>query len=95
MLGLNTQLMRYTPKADADTNWSMLPYFNINDIDTDGSVVYCASFAGVAYYDPGTELYKIIYTLPRQQYRYVFVIEDNIFAVSDNNVLSLPSRYRD
>jgi hypothetical protein len=95
VLGLNNQLLRYTPKADADTNWTMLPYFNINDIDTDGSVVYCASFAGAAYYDPETDLYKIIYALPRQEYRYVFVIEDNIVAVSQNNILSLPGRYRD
>lgn len=99
LLGVNNQLIKYrtgeSDAAGADTNWILLPYFNIYDIDTDGDVLYCASYAGMYYYEPHTEFYKVIYNLPRVQYDYVFVIDDTLVTVSNDVIYSLPIEYRD
>jgi ligand-binding sensor domain-containing protein len=98
-LGTNNQIM-HSPRAQndsasADTSWLLLPYFNIYDIDTDGADLYCATYAGLYYYEPSSELYKVIYNLPRIPYEHVFVISGNIIAVSRNSVYALPLEYRD
>jgi hypothetical protein len=99
LLGLNNQVIRYRKvhdnASDIDTSWILLPYFNIYDIDTDNEVLYCASYAGIYYYDPKTDLYKVIYNLPRIKYDYIFVVGDNIVSVSGGNIYSLPIKYRD
>lgn len=99
LLGVNNQIIKYKNIQDdslkSDTTWILLPYFNIYDIDTDGEVLYCASYAGINYYEPGTEFYKVIYNLPRIKYDYVFAVDNNILAVSDKNIYSLPIEYRD
>lgn len=99
LLGVNNQLIKYhTLQGDvssADTNWILLPYFNIYDIDTDGEVLYCASYAGIYYYEPDTELYKVIYNLPRVKYDYIFVVDENIVTVSNKVIYRLPIEYRD
>ncbi len=100
LLGVNNQIIRYRNNGmddtgDINTNWILLPYFNIYNIDTDNEVLYCASYAGIYYYEPETELYKVIYNLPRIKYNYVFIVDDNIVAVSSNNIYSLPIKYRD
>jgi hypothetical protein len=98
LLSTNNQLLYYTI-ADSvqvtDTQWILLPYFNIYDIAADKEVVYCASYAGAYYYEPKTGLYKIIYNLPRLHYQNIFVVEDRIIAVADNALFSLPTKYRD
>jgi len=99
LLGVNNQIIRYS-KGDqdllgSDTNWILLPYFNIYDIDTDHEVLYCASYAGIYYYEPETELYKVVYNLPRVKYKYVFLADTNIIAVTDKNIYSLPTAFRD
>jgi hypothetical protein len=97
-LGTNNQLIRYSLTADSTqgtADWSLLPYFNVHDIDTDDSVVYCATYAGAYYYEPATGSYRIIYNLPRVQYEYVHVIEDRLMAISGNLIYSLPLEYRD
>lgn len=99
LLGFNNQLIKYrntqNSSPDVDTNWVLLPYFNIYDIDTDNEVLYCASYAGIYYYEPDTELYKVIYNLPRIKYDYVFVADNNIIAVASKNIYLLPIEYRD
>lgn len=97
LLGVNNQVMKYntSDSAYADSNWTLLPYFNIYQIDTDNRFLYCASYAGIYYYEPETELYRVVYNLPRIKYDYVFIIEDNIVAVSRNTIYSLPLKYRD
>ena len=99
LLGVNNQIIKYKniqhDSLKSDTTWILLPYFNIYDIDTDGEVLYCASYAGINYYEPGTEFYKVIYNLPRIKYDYVFAVDNNILAVSDKNIYSLPIEYRD
>ncbi|OGC41984.1 hypothetical protein A2Y85_06905 [candidate division WOR-3 bacterium RBG_13_43_14] len=98
LLGLNNQLIRYKPPediSDADTNWVMLPYFNIYDIDADSDVVYCASYAGIYYFEPESELFKVIYNLPRIKYDHVFVVNQNILAVSSKGIFQLPNQKRD
>ncbi len=97
-LGTNNQLIQYSPAADSiegTTDWSLLPYFNVYDIDTDDSVVYCATHAGAYYYDPTTGSYRIINNLPRVQYQYLHVIDDRLMAISGNLIYSLPLEYRD
>lgn len=98
LLGVNNQLLRYKPyTADTiiDTNWIMLPYFNIYDIDADSEVVYCASYAGMYYFEPQSELFKVIYNLPRIKYDHVFVINQDILVVSSKGIFKLPGKYRD
>lgn len=98
LLSTNNQLLCYTIADSghaADTQWILLPYFNIYDIATDQEVVYCASYAGAHYYEPETDLYKAIYGLPRIRYQNIFVVEDHILAVADNALYSLPTKYRD
>jgi hypothetical protein len=99
LLGVNNQVIKYQnihkDSADIDTSWFLLPYFNIYDIDTDDKVLYCASYAGINYYDPDNELYNVIYNLPRIKYDYVFVVDNSILAVSNKNIYSLPLKYRD
>lgn len=95
LLSTNNQLIRYNPAIPGDTNWVLLPYFNIYDIAADENVVYCASYAGIYYYDPAAEQYRVIYNLPRRRYEHVFVANDSLFAVSTNNIYALPLQYRD
>ncbi len=99
LLGINNQLMRYQLVQDSvvddTTNWFLLPYFNIYDIETDNEVLYCASFAGVYVYEPETELYQMVSSLPSLSYDHVFVIDSNIVAVSKGNLFTLPVKYRD
>ncbi len=98
-LGTNNQLIRHhSPPADTapgDTGWILLPYFNVYDIDTDGEVVYCATFSGIYYYEPASASYRVVYNLPRVAYEHVFVIDDRILALSKNLIYSLPLEYRD
>jgi len=100
LLGVNNQIIKYKrPQGgdlgNVDTNWILLPYFNIYDIATDSEVLYCASYAGVYYYEPETELYRVINNLPRIKFDYVFLAENNIIAVSHSTIYSLPLKYRD
>jgi hypothetical protein len=99
LLGVNNQLIKYQHKqenlSDTTVAWILLPYFNIYDIDADKEVLYCASYAGVYYYEPETEFYKVIYNLPRIKYDYVFVVDEDILAVSGENLFSLPIKFRD
>ncbi len=100
LLGVNNQVMKYKniqagDSGYVDSNWTLLPYFNIYQFDTDSHLLYCASYAGIYYYEPETEHYRVIYNLPRIKYDYVFIIEDNIVAVSRNTIYSLPLKYRD
>ena len=98
-LGTNNQIMRapHAPNDSltADSNWVLLPYFNIYDIDADNEVLYCATYAGIYYYEPETSLYKVIYNLPRIYYDYVFVIDKALIAVAKEAIYSLPLEYRD
>ncbi len=98
-LGTNNQIMRHpgalSDSTAPDTNWTLLPYFNIYDIDTDNEVLYCATYAGIHYYEPGTNLYKPIYNLPRKHYDYVFVTDNTLTAISENAIYTLPLEYRD
>ena len=91
--------MRYQLAQDSTvhdtTNWFLLPYFNIYDIETDNEVLYCASFAGVYVYEPETEFYQMVHSLPSLSYDHVFVIDNNIVAVSKGNLFTLPVKYRD
>lgn len=100
LLGVNNQIIKYKRTqgedlGNIDTNWILLPYFNIYDIDTGNEVLYCASYAGIYYYDPDTELYKVINNLPSIKYDYVFLTDDNIVAVSRGTIYSLSLKYRD
>jgi hypothetical protein len=98
LLGVNNQLLRYKPfdpDAEIDTNWIMLPYFNIYDIDTDSEVIYCASYAGLYYFEPSSGLFKVIYNLPRIKYDHVFIVNNDIIAVSNKGIFKLPIQYRD
>ena len=98
LLSMNNQLLYYAisdSSALADTQWMLLPYFNIYDIAVDDEVVYCASYAGVHYYEPGTGSYKVIYNLPRIHYYYIAVAHDRILAVADHALYSLPTKHRD
>ena len=98
-LGTNNQIMRVLDEpVDSlapDSGWVLLPYFNIYDIDTDGDVLYCATYSGIYYYVPEASLYRIIYNLPRMQYDYVSVINDQLVAVGKNSIYSLPLEHRD
>jgi hypothetical protein len=98
LLSTNNQLLYYTISDSgdiADTQWTLLPYFNIYDIAVDDEVVYCASYAGVYYYEPKTDLYKVIYNLPRIRYYYISVAHDRILTVADHALYSLPTKFRD
>jgi len=99
LLSTDNQLIKYRDGASDslsnDTNWVLLPYFNVYDIDTDHEVLYCASYAGVAYYDPKDQLYKVMYNLPRIKFNYVFVADSDLIAVSDQGIYRLPVKYRD
>lgn len=98
-LGTNNQIIQYRPAGsdtlDADTSWTLLPYFNIYDVDAGDEVVYCATYSGIYYYDPSTMQYKVIYNLPRIKYDYVFVVEDNILAITEGTIYALPVEHRD
>lgn len=98
-LSMDNQLLRYLPRNDgkpaSDSDWVLLPFFNIYDIETDNSVLYCASYNGLNYFEPGTGLYKPIYDLPRQKYNSVLVADQFIFALSDNLIYRLPISGRD
>lgn len=98
LLSMNNQLLSYTINDTATIDslqWVLLPYFNIYDIAVDQHVVYCATYAGIHYYEPLTGLYKVIYNLPREHFNYVYVVDDRILAVADNALYSLPIKYRD
>jgi hypothetical protein len=100
LLSTNNQIIQYNntalnDNAEADTAWVLLPYFNVYDIAADNEVVYCASYAGVYYYEPETEAYKVVYNLPQIKYNNVYVMNGNIIAVSLDNIYSLPINYRD
>lgn len=92
-LGVNNQLIRCRP--DADSQWTMLPYFNVYDIETDGAVVYCAGYNGLNYYDPGRGFYKPIYRLPRLAYRHVFLADGHLLVVADGGLYRLAVGDRD
>jgi hypothetical protein len=96
LLSLESQLVRYHPYSDTaqntDTSYVLLPYFNINDIAARGDVLYCASFAGMNYYQPKTETYGVMHALPRIEYLHAFIAGDDIIAVSRDNIFSLPVR---
>jgi hypothetical protein len=98
-LGTNNQIMRspgtHTDSLTPDSSWILLPYFNIYDIDADDEVLYCATYAGIYYYEPDASLFRVIYNLPRIPYEYVFIIDGTLIAVSRNAVYSLPLEYRD
>ncbi len=98
-LGLNNQIIQYRSAGfdtlTPDTSWTLLPYFNIYDIDVDDEVVYCATHSGIYYYDPATTQYKVIYNLPRLKYDHVFVVNDDIFAVAEGTIYTLPVEHRD
>lgn len=103
LLSVNNQLIRYRepgsdslPGAgDSVTNLTLLPYFNVYDIDADSEVLYCASYAGVAYYDPADQLYKTIYNLPRIPFMSVYICDNVIMAISSQGIYRLPTRLRD
>jgi hypothetical protein len=98
LLSTNNQLLYYSipvSNDNSDTSWVLLPYFNIYDIAAGDNMVYCASYAGVHYYEPETGLYKVIYNLPRIHYYYISVAQDRILAVAGNALYSLPLKYRD
>ncbi|MEO0141887.1 MAG: hypothetical protein ABIL70_05355 [candidate division WOR-3 bacterium] len=95
LLTTNNQLVSYqkNQSQENDTNWLLLPYFNIYDIETDGKVVYCATFAGLNLYDPATELYQPIYELPRIKYDYIILTDEEILALSEERIYRLPLKY--
>lgn len=98
LLATNNQIIQYKnikQNTTSDTGWVLLPYFNIYDIASDDEFIYCASYAGIYYYEPATGAYKVIYNLPRIKFDQVFVFENTIIAVSSDNIYSLPLRYRD
>ena len=97
LLSVDNQLIRYRAldaTMASDTDLIFLPYFNIYDIDADSEVVYCATYAGVYYYEPGTDFFKLIFNLPRIKYDYIYIVDDNILAVSTKNIYRLPIAYR-
>jgi hypothetical protein len=98
-LGTNNQIIRHPSTAAdttvTDTAWILLPYFNVYDIDTDGTVLYCATYSGIYYYEPTSASYRVIYNLPRINYEHVFVVDDRLLALSKDLVYSLPLEYRD
>lgn len=98
-LGMNNQIIRrpgaLSDSAALDSNWTLLPYFNIYDIDTDNEVLYCATYAGIHYYEPQTNLYKPIYNLPRINFAHLLVTDDTLIAISENAIFTLPLEYRD
>lgn len=94
-LGTNNQIIRFPSTMTDSSTWELLPYFNIYDIDTDGTVVYCATYSGVYYYEADGKHYRIIYNLPRINYEHVNVIDDRLMAISDNVIYLLPLEYRD
>jgi len=99
-LTTDNQLIQYAPLHDYtlsenDTLPIVLPYFNIYDIDSDGKILYCATASGINYFDPERQLYNPVYNLPRIKYNYVAVIDEDIIAVSDQNIYRLPIRFRD
>lgn len=94
------QLIKYPLFADSsakegDTVPSILPYFNIYDVDTDGEVLYCATGSGINYFEPLSANYNPIYNLPRIKYNHVAVVDEYIIAVSDENIYRLARKYRD
>jgi len=98
LLTTNNQIIQYkntNQNTSSDTGWVLLPYFNIYDIAADDEVIYCASYAGIYYYEPGTDAYKVIYNLPRIKFDQVFVLDKTIIAVSSDNIYSLPVKFRD
>jgi hypothetical protein len=100
LLGVSNQLIQYAYGADTfqsehEQSWILLPYFNIYDIDADDEVLYCASYSGIYYYEPITQSYRVIYNLPRTDFTNVFIVGDTLYAVSKENLLTLPLRYRD
>lgn len=98
-LGLDNQLIIFRPGAAdtviGDSSWVLLPYFNIYDIESDSTVLYCAGYNGLSYYEPGTGLFKPIYNLPRQKFNSVLVTDQYIFAVADRLIYRLPVTNRD
>lgn len=98
LLATNNQIIQYKKmkqNLDPDTTWVLLPYFNIYDIASDEEVIYCASYAGIYYFEPETDAYRVVYNLPRIKFDHIFVLNNNIIAVSSKNIYSLPIKYRD
>jgi hypothetical protein len=98
LLSTNNQLIHFKNTGEntsADTGWVLLPYFNIYDIAADNETIYCASYAGIYYYEPGPSTYKIIYNLPQIKYDHVFVLSNKIIAVTPDNIYSLNIEFRD
>jgi len=98
LLATNNQIIQYKnikQHPGTDTTWVLLPYFNIYDIASDEEVIYCASYAGIYYFEPETDAYRVVYNLPRIKFDHVFVLDNNIIAVSSKNIYSLPIKYRD
>ena len=98
LLATNNQIIKYNDtkqNTGPDTGWALLPYFNIYDIATDDDVIYCVSYAGIFYYEPETDAYKVIYNLPRIRFDQVFILNNTIIAVSPDNIYTLPVKYRD
>lgn len=92
-LSANNQLIRCRP--DADSQWVLLPYFNVYDIETDGAVVYCAGYNGLNYYDPDRGFYKPVYRLPRVAYRHVFFADGRLLVVADDGLYRLAAADRE
>ncbi len=92
-LSVSNQLIRCRPVADSQ--WILLPYFNIYDIETDSAVVYCAGYNGLNYYDPAGGFYKPIYRLPRLAYRHVFLADGHLLVVADGGFYRLAVGDRD
>ncbi len=99
LLSVENQLIKYQKTLKdslaSDTTWSLLPYFNIYDIDTDSQVIYCASHSGIHYYEPETGFYKKIFNLPSIKYDYVFIDRDNILAIAKGSIYRLAIKDRD
>lgn len=99
-LGTNNQLIRHpgVPRdtvTPPDTGWTLLPYFNVYDIATDGAVLYCATHAGIYYFEPRRGSYNVVYNLPRLSYERVFVAGGRLLAKTRDQLLSLPLEDRD
>uniref|UniRef100_A0A7C4XL35 Uncharacterized protein n=1 Tax=candidate division WOR-3 bacterium TaxID=2052148 RepID=A0A7C4XL35_UNCW3 len=98
LLTADNQLVWYQKEIsdslrENETLWVLLPFFNIYDIETDRRFVYCATHAGVNYFDPLNKTYNPVYDLPRIRYNYIILTGEDILAISDKAIYRLPLRY--
>lgn len=90
--GDNRQLLRLSGEND---QWELLPYYNINDIATDGTDLYCATVLGLSYLEASSGLMRYIVGLPREEYQRVVVHANMIYAFSRDRLYTLPTTVRD